>query len=631
MVVLIVAANDVPECTSLPDAAESDECSMIQTNIYTNLSFVQSASLRTDEEIRSMTREEVGEKSWDFLEGSSFPFFTFNAEKLPVPQLIFTFLIYGAILYFAAGTLSEGAELLLHIPSLSGIVGSVVLPVLGGVPDGMMVLFSGIGPTLKAQNQLDVGMGALSGSTIMLLTIPFFLSIFAGRVTIEDGNCNYKNKPTEGMGCNPLGTGIEFKPLIKTNAILMFITSLPFLVVQIPAAVFDKSVTKDNNTTEIHEIRWEGDEEKAWVLTGFILTILLFIVYMIFNIVSGMSEEGSQTHYHADALYIAQHGVHQFGLGSYVDDFIKSNDLNGKTDDELKKILKTVTLPKDLKSILTYFFKLHAKHDLVIDKKEFQEVLTAIQIRREKSDIDKAFEQVDVDNSGTIELSEFLESFKQLAAMKASHRGSLPAGRIAALKQKSTASINDDEDNGDDEEELPEIPEGWATLSEDEKRHRILALSCFKMLFGTVLVLCFSDPMVDVLNQFGIRSGIPVFYVSFVLAPLASNSSELMSSYTFASRKTKGTITNALCTLLGAACMNNTFSLGIFFGLIYFQDLAWKFTAETISILVSEWLIFILFMVRQSQLTLLEAFFVLAIWPCSIGLTAILENVCGLD
>ena len=41
---------------------------------------------------------------------------------------------------------------------------------LSAVPDGAIMLFSGLGP--DAQNQLSVGVGALAGSTIMLLTVP---------------------------------------------------------------------------------------------------------------------------------------------------------------------------------------------------------------------------------------------------------------------------------------------------------------------------------------------------------------------------------------------------------------------------------------------------------------------------
>lgn len=71
----------------------------------------------------------------------------------------------------ASNMISDGSELLLLVPAVAGLVGSVVLPVLGAVPDGAIVLFSGMGD--DAQSQLSVGVGALAGSTIMLLTIPW--------------------------------------------------------------------------------------------------------------------------------------------------------------------------------------------------------------------------------------------------------------------------------------------------------------------------------------------------------------------------------------------------------------------------------------------------------------------------
>jgi hypothetical protein len=39
------------------------------------------------------------------------------------------------------------------------------------------------------------------------------------------------------------------------------------------------------------------------------------------------------------------------------------------------------------------------------------------------------------------------------------------------------------------------------------------------------------------------RTSIKPFYISFVLAPLASNASELLAAYKFALKKTKKTIT----------------------------------------------------------------------------------------
>ena len=62
--------------------------------------------------------------------------------------------LYGFVLFQASNLLSEGSELLLLVPQLAGLVGSVVLPILGAVPDGAIMLFSGLGP--GAQDNLSV-------------------------------------------------------------------------------------------------------------------------------------------------------------------------------------------------------------------------------------------------------------------------------------------------------------------------------------------------------------------------------------------------------------------------------------------------------------------------------------------
>eukprot|EP01052_Picozoa_sp_SAG31_P035293 SAG31_NODE_4237_length_3431_cov_9.478992_1_plen_711_part_00 len=95
-------------------------------------------------------------------------------------QLLFLMMVYGYILSIGANMIGEGAEALLQIPSLAPLVGPIVLPVLGAVPDAAIVFFSGMGP--DAQQQLSVGIGALAGSTVMLLTIPWFASIYGGLV-----------------------------------------------------------------------------------------------------------------------------------------------------------------------------------------------------------------------------------------------------------------------------------------------------------------------------------------------------------------------------------------------------------------------------------------------------------------
>ena len=51
-----------------------------------------------------------------------------------VVQLIFLMACYGYVLMTAAGLIGDGAELLLLVPELATLVGTLVLPILGAVP-----------------------------------------------------------------------------------------------------------------------------------------------------------------------------------------------------------------------------------------------------------------------------------------------------------------------------------------------------------------------------------------------------------------------------------------------------------------------------------------------------------------
>ena len=151
-------------------------------------------------------------------------------------QLLFLMGCYALVLFSASNMISDGSELLLLIPSVAGLVGSVVLPVLGAVPDGAIVLFSGLGPRKEVAIQLGVGVGALAGSTIMLITVPWFLSIYAGRVSLNaDGTGNYKKPRGAGAGWSKVradtketlrNVGVIPGPSIRTGAKTMLLTSV---------------------------------------------------------------------------------------------------------------------------------------------------------------------------------------------------------------------------------------------------------------------------------------------------------------------------------------------------------------------------------------------------------------------
>jgi len=92
----------------------------------------------------------------------------------------------------------------------------------------MIVLFSGMGP--NAQVQLDVGVGALAGSTIMLITIPWLLSVYAGRVDIENGKPKYSKTGKRAEGAV---VGVPNSPSVQKGGYIMMLTSLGYVILQV--------------------------------------------------------------------------------------------------------------------------------------------------------------------------------------------------------------------------------------------------------------------------------------------------------------------------------------------------------------------------------------------------------------
>jgi hypothetical protein len=74
--------------------------------------------------------------------------------------------------------------------------------------------------------------------------------------------------------------------------------------------------------------------------------------------------------------------------------------------------------------------------------------------------------------------------------------------------------------------------------------------------------------------------------------------------------------------------MNNTFCLAIFLVIVFAQELAWEFAAETLSIVVVQLIIGVIAQKRTH--TLFDAYLVAALYPLSIVLVVVLEKA-GLN
>jgi Ca2+/Na+ antiporter len=527
--------------------------------------------------------------------------------------LIWLFISYGYVLYQGSNLISEGSELLLLVPELAGLVGGVILPLLGAVPDGAIIFFSGLGDIKEAQETLSVGVGALAGSTIMLLTIPFSLSVVAGRVDYERGQPNYFGCPKldhqKHLSSQLFVTGVTITEAVQHSGVVMMLTTIPYLLIQVPA-LFMHGPTEEVAAGE----RW-------YALSG--LLVCLFGLFWYMRLQLRFSRAGEDRGKRlAVVKKLLQKG--QISLSGAVAAKVRAEESlmaaaqseYQSTDNNSSSLYPPAAVAAYLKEILGDAFAVYDKNgDNQLDRREVLVFFRDFHEAISEDDCDGLFDKFDTDNSGSISFDEFIAMAYTLIKAKDSPDSQLNESARGTRRVILESAF--------EAEEAEEVPEEFTDMSPGNQQAAIKKRAFTMLTIGTLLVLLFSDPMVDVMQEIANRVGLPAFYVSFVLAPLASNASEVISSMYYASKKTRKTITVSLSTLCGAAALNNTFCLSIFFFLIFFRGLAWQFTAETIAILLVEIIMGVL--VQKSSMSLCTGLLVLTIFPLSLVLVATLE------
>jgi len=562
-------------------------------------------------------------------------------------QLGFLALVYGYVLFEASNLIAEGSELLLLIPEIAPIVGSVVIPILGAVPDSAVILFSGLGDKEEAQGQLSVGVGALAGSTIMLLTLPWTLSIVAGRVSIsrKTGRCKYVKPANAGPDWRKLNpnetniwkfTGVEPDyDAMKSGARIMGVTSVSYFIIQGAAFAYESD---DPNVVALHE--------KNFALFGLILCLVLFFGYLFLQVKRSKDDKVLQ-----DIVDSKRAVALQSGMLSLTGAFFNAlNEFEGNPGSQTALLAEEHKHQRFESIVRKFFHQYDVNGDDTIDRNELKLLLTDLHLPHTKENLDHFMNEMDDDQSGDIHFNEFLENMIRLVSKSNGTRQNYgtsrernTSGQIRTLMQHHEGSdvqenieeqqrqLNEDvdADEAGEGEEEEDVPEDLADLPPEQQRRYILLRAARMMTIGTALVLLFSDPMVDVMSEIGEVIGISSFYISFILAPLASNASELIAAYSYALKKTSKTVTISLTSLEGAAIMNNTLCLGVFLALVYFRGLAWEFSAETIVILFVE--AAMIYVAHQRVQTLRLSLFIASLFPLSLAIVFVLENVFGLD
>jgi len=442
-----------------------------------------------------------------------------------------------------------------------------------------------------------------------LLTLPWFLALLAGRVDLDgDGKPNYKKKLSKDATYTTSGAGVDES--IKDAGKLMLVTCLlPYSIVQIPSWISgcgfqDCGCSPDSADFEKCKQN-AAAEGHPYALIGLVVAGLLFLMYLVLqyiNLEDGVVAQRKRFNTLIKSLKSGAVGVEilvsEFGVGS--------------DDAEYGTMVKEGTF---FHFAMKGMFKMYNTDSRGASKGniDVQEMGAMLQDLHFPTSLRTALNKASKQSGGLT-----FEGLCKIVYEWAKESG----------LEESVFAAKEAED--DDEEEEEEMPDDILAEKDPSKQQQMIWLRSFQyMLGGTAVVLVFSDAMCDILSTLGERTGINSFYVAFVLAPLASNASELLAAKAYAEKKTQVTMTISLSSLLGAACMNNTFCLGIFLYQIYSNNLIWEFSAETLSIVFVQ--VIMAFFAFQSVQKAWWAFIIMSLFPLSVVLVWVLENIVKMD
>uniref|UniRef100_A0A0D9VE91 EF-hand domain-containing protein n=1 Tax=Leersia perrieri TaxID=77586 RepID=A0A0D9VE91_9ORYZ len=495
---------------------------------------------------------------------------------------LFLVLAYGFLMFKSATYLSSGSELLLEILG-PGIVGGLFLPILGALPDALLILVSGLSGTKEvAQSQVLIGMGLLAGSTVMLLTLLWGSCVIVGKCDLSEESTAIDTRDTKGFSL--FGSGVSTDKQTSYAARIMAISVLPFIIVQIP------KVFKLQSGLRIT------------VLLGLIVAALLLLSYCLYQVFQPWIqrrrlEYTRLKHVMSGVLKHAQ--MHAFGR--LLDDDGRPN----------------------VSVIEKLFHKIDRDNDGRLDRGELQAFIVGINFEGIYSNSNLAADQImadfDTSRNNCIEKGEFVNAML---------RWLNEAKRSVASGTYSKKFLNDFHERTRDEQSL--LPDN--DEEEEGEADGNPTWTCIKaillLLLGTAMAAAFADPLVDAVHNFSNATHIPSFFISFIAMPLATNSSEAVSAIIFASRKKQRTLSLTFSEVYGGVTMNNTLCLAVFLSLVYLRGLTWDFSSEVLIILLV-CIIMGLFTSFRTNFPLWTCFVAFLFYPLSLIMVYILDYKFG--
>ncbi|KAL6574056.1 hypothetical protein OROHE_001598 [Orobanche hederae] len=483
--------------------------------------------------------------------------------------LLFLIVVYEILLSFGGNYIAIGSELFFQITG-PGIFGSSFFQFLGTIPQIVLVLVSALSGSVEAaQQRATLGMGLVAGTTVMLLTLIWGISVVLGSYDLSEAiTTDTSAVPNK----TPKGHGIVTDAETSYTARLMLITLVPFLILLL-AKVFDSSTGR-----------------RAIILIALILTFVLLFAYIFYQIFQPW----------------VQNRRFEYLMNKYAKDkLLRLLSRNGKPD---------------TRKIQQLFSKIDKDNSASLSPSELRVLLLGLKMDDDdlstERDVENILESFDVSGDGRINQDEFVKGMTKLVSDLSDQtpdrikrfggsnsqnqlRQGLLANNSNSTSRSRTASIN-----------------SWL----------IYLQAFFFVILGTVMLCALSEPLIKSAVGFAQAANLSSFCVSYLAIPFAMNYGVAVQSIASARQKTQKSISLTLSALYGGVYMNNIIGLIAFLAPAFARNLRIDVFAEILVVSIICIAMTLLTSIRTT-FTRLTGYLVLLLYPISLALVYLFTSV----
>ncbi|KAJ6966137.1 hypothetical protein NC652_003886 [Populus alba x Populus x berolinensis] len=511
---------------------------------------------------------------------------------------LFLIAVYEYMLFHGEGYLASGGEKIFRILG-PGVFGASAFQVLGALPESLILLASGLLNTREvAQESVSTGVGLLAGTSILLLTLLWGTCVIAG--SIQSSKPTISNTSSSRLLSWLTEFGVTTDLETSYTARIMGLSVIPFLILQVPKIFNSNSGEHLTILTSLvvsvvslliyffYQIfePWIQKRRLEYVKYDEALLRILQLVQerALGRILTG---EGAPNINAIQRLfeeidkdgddYISPSEVRQLLLD------IKSTGMNINKDSASEELIKVLDLNDDKKITKEEFvytftkwleetkYAMDRRYFTINSLKRFYQVFHPfVESTREHemkrnliTEIVSHLQKIDLDEDNCISKDELKELMKKIEIGKISWD-------VDEAAEKIMEALDTSGDQMIDEKEFAEGIVRWLIntsenvtpvstrsqddnnrgtweevdkLLKDEKTNAVdkSSWAWFKaimsMVLGAAILSVLAEPLTQSVQNFSEDAGIPSFFVSFVLVPLATNARAATAAITTACRK----------------------------------------------------------------------------------------------